>query len=137
MPTCLLSGCINVTIIITFFLAVLALANKYLLHEADRKTPGDTQASNIILDEIEFTKTSEISVIPEHRKVTINASDDSYWDSIASESAGEEWRGVFTKNRQITLGSFCMARYPVTQELFAKTMELNPSYFKKENLHIK
>ncbi len=96
---------------------------------------GDT--GNLVLDGKEYRKTGEVAVIPHTGKVTIAIADDGSWDSIVSESAGDDWRGMFMKGRKITLSPYSMARYPVTQELFAKVAGFNPGYFKKENLGIK
>ncbi len=123
--------------IIILSLLVIALSVHQTLIFNSKDTPDTIQTSNVCIDNIEFKKTSETVVIPRHKKVTVYTSDDTYWNSIVSGSAGENWRGVFIKNRKVTLGSFCMAQYPVTQELFEQVMGYNPCYFKKENLNIK
>ena len=127
---------IQICIIIMSVFAIAFLVNKSLLM-SNRTNPGAIQKTNVFIDNIEYNKTSEVIVIPRHKKAIIYASDDSYWNSIVSESAGEDWRGVFIKKRKVTLGSFCMAQHPVTQELFTKIMGYNPCYFKKENFNIK
>ena len=95
------------------------------------------KTGNLFLDDKECRKTGEVAVIPPDGKVTVDILDDGSWDSIVSRSAGEDWRGMFTKGRRITLSPFSMAKYPVTQELFEKVMGFNPSYFSKENLNVK
>jgi len=129
------------TIILAFLfllvLIVLIKGARFLVTGSGKNAPGSVIRSNLVFDNIAYKKTGEVVVIPKNRQVTINAADDSFWSSIVSESAGEQWRGVFIKDRKVTLGSFCMAQYPVTQELFTKIMGFNPSYFKKENLHVK
>jgi len=124
-----------IVVVVVFIL--LFLGTRVLILKSSKKEPGSIHRTNIVLDNIEFKKTSEIVVIPKNDQVTIKTSDNSFWDSIVSEKTSENWRGVFIKNRAITLSSFSMAQYPVTQELFTKIMGFNPSYFKKENLNIK
>jgi formylglycine-generating enzyme required for sulfatase activity len=99
--------------------------------------PGDIAKGNVVINNAELTKTSEVIVIPQHKKAVIHFRDDTSWNAIVSESASDDWRGVFTKGRKVTLSSFCMAQYPVTQELFTAIMGFNPCYFKKENLYVK
>ena len=126
-----------ITLVFLFAFIVLFTSASILLFRSIEKDPGFIQKKNIVIGDIEYKKTSEVVIIPKNRKTTINASDDSFWNPIVSESAGETWRGVFTKNRRITLGSFCMGQYPVTQELFTGVMGVNPCYFRKENLNVK
>ena len=97
-------------------------------------TPGSSARGNIIIDAKEFSKTSEVIVIPPRKKVTISTSDDTNWNSIVPEHMDKTFRGLFTGKRKITLSPFAMAQYPVTQELFEKIMGYNPALFKKENL---
>jgi len=123
-------------LIISLFAVSLIGAGSFFVLSCG-KNPGTAEIKNVVIDNVEFKKTGEVVVIPGNRKIRISASGDSFWNSIVSESAGEIWRGVFIKGRRVTLDSFCMAKYPVTQELFAKVMGVNPSYFKKENLNIK
>lgn len=122
-------------VLLSILLVSICIA--YIFLGFDKGTPGSVYAKNVVIDNNEYRKTSEVVVIPKNSEVTIRAVDGSFWDSIVSESAGESWRGVFIKGRKVTLGSFCMAQYPVTQELFAGVMGFNPSYFKKENVGIK
>ena len=96
--------------------------------------PGSSARGNIILDAKEFSKTSEVVVIPQGKKVTITTSDDSNWNSIVPKEKDKPFRGLFVDKRKITLSPFAMAQYPVTQELFEKIMGYNPALFKKENL---
>ncbi|MBR0475731.1 MAG: hypothetical protein IJJ66_02795, partial [Treponema sp.] len=90
-------------------------------------TPGSSARGNIIIDAKEFSKTSEVIVIPPRKKVTISTSDDTNWNSIVPEQKDKTFRGVFTGKRKITLSPFAMAQYPVTQELFEKIMGYNPA----------
>ena len=96
---------------------------------------GVVQPGDLVIDSLMYEKTSDVVVIPRKGSVTISAVDDSYWDSIVSESTGAMWRGVFIKDRTVTLGPYAMAKYPVTQELFTAVMGFNPSHFRKENLN--
>ncbi len=98
---------------------------------------GTIAKDNLIINNTEFKKSSEVIVIPQNQKATIKFLEDKSWSSIVSESAPNDWKGVFIKGRKVTLRSFCMAQYPVTQELFSKVMGFNPCHFKKENLYIK
>ena len=116
---------------------VLCVTAGFLLLGARKKVSGTFQETNVVIDGIEYQKTGETVVVPKNKKVAISATDDSFWNCIVSENTGETWRGIFIRDRKITLSSFCMAKYPVTQELYAKVMGYNPSFFKKENLHIK
>lgn len=96
---------------------------------------GVVQPGDLVIDSLVYEKTSDVVVIPRKGSVTISAVDDSYRDSIVSESTGAMWRGVFIKDRTVTLGPYAMAKYPVTQELFTAVMGFNPSHFRKENLN--
>lgn len=96
--------------------------------------PGSSAKGNIIIDSKEFSKTSEVVVIPPRTKVTIKTSDDTNWNSIVPAKLDRTFRGLFVGKRKITLSPFAMAQYPVTQELFEKIMGYNPALFKKENL---
>lgn len=118
------------------FVAVL-LGVSLLIVTMTRRDAAPFDGSNVVLGDKEFQKTSEAIVIPKNSRVTIKAPDDGNWDSIVSQTAGEGWRGVFVKGREVTLSPYCMARFPVTQELFTQVMGFNPSYFKKENLGVK
>lgn len=126
-----------IILIVFFFFLILCVCVGASLMVPSKNGPGSVQRDNIVIDNVEYKKTSEIVVIPKNKRAVITASDDRFWNSIVSESAGEAWRGVFIKNRKVTIDSFCMAQYPVTQELFAEIMGFNPSYFKKENLNVK
>lgn len=126
--------------LITFIVVtVIALLFFLLLSSTKKLIPytGTIANDNLIIDNTELKKTSEVIVIPKNKKTTIKFLDDKSWSSIVSESAPNDWKGVFIKGRKVTLSSFCMAQYPVTQELFSKVMGFNPCYFKKENLYIK
>lgn len=118
-----------------FFIVALFLNQSFIASNSTK--PGAIHIPNLVIDNTEYKKTSEIVIIPRHKTKTIHASDDGYWNSIVTENAGNDWRGVFIRNRKVTLSSFCMAQYPVTQELFAKVMGFNPCFFKKENLTVK
>jgi len=124
-----------IVLIISLIITVLLLNS--LMTKQIELFPGALAKTNLIINNAEYKKTSEVLIIPKQKKVTINSIDDSNWNSIISESAPDVWRGVFVKDRKVTLNSFCMAQYPVTQELFVEIMGFNPCYFKKENLNIK
>lgn len=125
---------------IILIIVLLAITGMLLVYFGSKKNAipaGHIARANLILENIEFDKTSEVVVVPIHHTARITASSDNNWNSIVSELAPDVWRGVFIKNRNVMLTSFCIAQYPVTQELFAKIMGFNPSYFKKDNLHSK
>ncbi len=125
----LISTIISLCAVMLLFIAIVSFK------QSTAETASGT-TNDLSLDGKEYAKTGEVVVIPHNAKVIIDIPDDNSWNSVVSESAGEDWRGVFTRDRRITLSPFSMARYPVTQELFAKVMGFNPSYFKKENLDV-
>ena len=55
--------------------------------------------------------------------------DDSSWSEYYSGDY-EDYKGVFIKNRTVTLSPFVMGQYEVTQELYEAVMRSNPSKFK-------
>lgn len=122
---------------LTFTFLFLCIGASFLVFGSRSTSAASIQGNNLVFDNVEFKKTSEVVVIPKRKKAIIDATDNSSWNSIASESAGEAWRGVFIQDRKITLDSFSIAQYPVTQELFAEIMGFNPCYFKIENLNVK
>ena len=113
---------------------VLAAGFISIINFRNTSAPGTSARGNIILDSKEFSKTSEVVVIPPRKKVTIVTSDDANWDSFVPEKMNKNFRGLFTGKRKVSLSPFAMAQYPVTQELFEKIMGYNPSHFKNENL---
>ena len=54
--------------------------------------------------------------------------DDSIWDTYYIGS-NPNYKGVFIKNRTVTLSPFVMGKYEVTQELYKAVMGSNPSNF--------
>lgn len=124
-------------VVALLFAAIVAIVTIVAPFGLATRRGAPVSIGNVVLGDVEYQKTGEVVVIPRNGKAVIRASDDGSWDSIVSASAGEAWRGVFIKDRAVTLSPYCMARYPVTQELFEAIMGTNPSYFKRENLNVK
>lgn len=82
----------------------------------------------------DFPKTNFVAVVKKGQTAVINMKDDSSWNTYYS---GEEsyYKGVFVKDRNVTLSPFIMYAYEVTQELYQEVIGYNPSEFKgKANL---
>lgn len=78
-----------------------------------------------------YEKTKEIVIVSEDTQANINMTDDSAWNTYYSES-DSIYKGVFIKNRNVTLSPFVMSAYEVTQELYTAVIGINPSYFTVE-----
>lgn len=93
--------------------------------------PGDVVSTGIKIGETTYAKTSEVVIVPAGKTGVVDMKDDSSWNTYVAESAGSIWKGVFIKNRKVTLSPFVMSQYEVTQELYTAVMEVeNPSNFK-------
>ena len=97
--------------------------------------PGDVVSTGITIDETSLAKTCEVVIVPTGTTGVVDMKDDSSWNTYVAESVESFWKGVFIKDRKVTLSPFVMSQYEVTQELYEAVMEENPSYFKgNENL---
>ena len=86
--------------------------------------------ANKIINGTTLEKTSEVAVLTE--SATVSMADDSSWSGYYSGS--DDFRkGVFIKDRSVTLSPFAMGQYEVTQELFEAVMGTNPSYCTASN----
>ena len=92
---------------------------------------GDIVSTGIKIGEKTFAKTSEVAIVPEGKTGEVDMKDDSSWNTYVADSVAAYWKGVFIKNRKVTLSPFVMSQYEVTQELYTAVMEVeNPSNFK-------
>ncbi len=84
-----------------------SLAITYALSlTAKTLSPGSLQDKNVVINNKQLDKTSTVVIIPKGRRETIKVTDDGYWNSIVAEAAGENWRGVYVKGREIKLRPF-------------------------------
>ena len=81
--------------------------------------------ANLIIDGTEYLYTSEVTVIPAGKVITVTGSDDS-WNSYYTGTTSY-YKGYFCAGGNVTLNSFVMGQYEVTQELFSAIMNTNPS----------
>lgn len=90
----------------------------------------------ISFNETTYSKTDEIVIIPNYTQAIIHMKDDSSWNTFYSGS-DDTSKGVFLKNRKVTLSPFAMSAYEVTQELYQAVVEKNPSYFQGDTSFLK
>ena len=77
-------------------------------------TGGKIAKEAIVIGDVTFEKTAEVYAI--ESEVTTAGSD------FVEESASSYYKGVFIKDRNITLSPFIMGKYEVTQELYKAVM---------------
>jgi len=94
---------------------------------------GDVVSAGIKIGETTFEKTSEVAIVPKGKTGVVDMKDDSSWNTYVAESVDAYWKGVFIKDRKVTLSPFVMSQYEVTQELYEAVMETNPSYFQGDS----
>ena len=88
-----------------------------------------TNSGNIIINRVEYKKTSEQVIVQAGTQATVAMTDDSSWNTYCSGT--NNWiKGVFIKDRTVKLSPFAMGKYEVTQELYEAVMGANPSEFK-------
>lgn len=92
---------------------------------------GDVYSNGITIGTTFYEKTSEVIVIPAKSTAQISMLDDSSWNTYYSGS-DRDIKGVFLKDRVVTLSPFVMSQYEVTQELYTEVMGSNPSLFQGE-----
>ncbi|MCF0243100.1 MAG: SUMF1/EgtB/PvdO family nonheme iron enzyme, partial [Treponema sp.] len=89
--------------------------------------------SDKVINSVTLSKTSEVEVLT--TSATVNMADDSSWSGYISSSSSDYYKGVFIKNRSVTLSPFSMGQYEVTQELYNAVLSsdsacnANPSNF--------
>lgn len=124
-------------IIISVFLVTLLFANcktqvsseptsEKIVNPLDGQ--GITSIDYLNINEKNYTKTTEIVVIPEGKSVTINVTDDSSWNTYYN-GENQLYKGVFVNGRNIQLSAFTIGAYEVTQILYEDIMGYNPSYY--------
>ncbi|MCQ2589361.1 MAG: formylglycine-generating enzyme family protein [Treponema sp.] len=79
---------------------------------------GEVVSTGIKIDGTTYGKTSEVAVVPAGTKGVVDMKDESSWNTYVAESAEAYWKGVFIKDRKVTLSPFVMSQYEVTQELY-------------------
>ena len=89
---------------------------------------GYAANGNIIINGIEYEKTSEQVIVSAGSQATVTGADSS-WNTYYSGNE-DSYKGVFIKNRTVRLSSFVMGKYEVTQELYEAVIGTNPSHFK-------
>ncbi len=96
--------------------------------------PGDVVSKGITIDGTKYEKTSEVAIVPEGTTGVVDMKDDSSWNTYVNPPEDEpDWKGVFIKDRKVTLSPFVMSQYEVTQELYTAVMGVEkPSYFKDD-----
>lgn len=77
---------------------------------------------NIKIAGISIPKTSEVIAIPEGTTAEIAMEDDSSWSTYCDNTAPENYKGVFIKNRKVKLSPFVMSQFQVTEQLWAQVM---------------
>lgn len=85
--------------------------------------PGDVVKSGITIAGTTLAKTSEVAIVPKGKTGVVDMKDDSSWNTYVAESAGSNLKGVFIKNRKVTLSPFVMSQYEVTQELYEAVLK--------------
>ncbi|MCQ2600536.1 MAG: formylglycine-generating enzyme family protein [Treponema sp.] len=91
---------------------------------------GAVVSQGIAIDGTTYAKTSEVAIVPEGKTGVVDMKDDSSWNTYVPDSVEANWKGVFIKNRKVSLSPFVMSQYEVTQELYTAVMKVeNPSYF--------
>ena len=90
--------------------------------------PGDRARGAINIGVTEYEKTEEVYIVVPGTQAVVAMTDDSSWDTYYDGS--NDWmKGVFIKDRTVTLSAFVMGKYEVTQELYEDVMGSNPSNF--------
>lgn len=87
---------------------------------------GEIYSSCITINGKTFEKTSEVVVIPAGTVSTVKMTDNSSYETYYSGD-DEALKGVFIKDREVTLSPFVICQYEVTQELYTAVMGSNPS----------
>lgn len=97
---------------------------------------GEVVSTGITIGGTTLAKTSEVAIVPAGKKAVIDMKDDSSWNTYVNPPEDEPWwKGVFIKDRKVTLSPFVMSQYEVTQELYEAVLktdaecEATPSYF--------
>lgn len=91
--------------------------------------PGVIASAGIKIEKTTYAKTSEVVIIPARKKAVIKMTDDSSWNTYLPDNVDAYWKGVFIKDREVTLSPFIMGQYEVTQELYKTVMGKNPSFW--------
>ncbi len=85
--------------------------------------PGDVVSTGITIGGTTFEKTSEVAIVPAGKTGVVDMKDESSWNTYAAESVDPVWKGVFIKDRKVTLSPFVMSQYEVTQELYEAVLK--------------
>lgn len=85
--------------------------------------PGDVVKAGIKIGETTLAKTSEVFIVSTGTTGVVDMQDDSSWNVYVEEDAESKWKGVFIKNRKVTLSPFAMSQYEVTQELYEAVLK--------------
>lgn len=93
---------------------------------------GSIAKDNIVFNGTTYNNTKEVVVVPSGMTATINMADDSSWSTYYSGIYDTMYKGVFIKDRSVTLSPFAIGAYEVTQELYEAIIGCNPSFFQGE-----
>ncbi|MCQ2583696.1 MAG: formylglycine-generating enzyme family protein [Treponema sp.] len=86
--------------------------------------PGDVVSTGIKIGGTTLAKTSEVAIVPAGKTGVVDMKDDSSWNTYVNPPEDEsKWKGVFIKNRKVTLSPFVMSQYEVTQELYEAVLK--------------
>lgn len=86
--------------------------------------PGDVVSAGIKIGETTYSKTSEVAIVPAGKTGVVDMKDDSSWNTYVNPPEDKPyWKGVFIKDRKVTLSPFVMSQYEVTQELYEAVLK--------------
>lgn len=90
----------------------------------------DEKQAELAFDGRTFEKTAFREIVKRGKTAKIMITDDSSWNTYSNGGGDQQLlRGVFLKDRKVTLSPFALSCYEVTQELYEAVMLHNPSTF--------